>query len=132
MDEFDQFIKHKLKAKYYIRYADDFVIFSDKRAWLESLIPEIKHSLNEKLKLELHPDKVFIKTLASGVDFLGWVNFPGHRVLRTTTRRRIFKKIEINSKQETLNSYLGLLRHGNTNKLQKRIKHWIHSLRYSV
>lgn len=37
MNEFDQFVKHKLKAKYYIRYADDMVVISENRYWLENL-----------------------------------------------------------------------------------------------
>lgn len=45
--------------------------------------------LRKKLQLEMHPNKVFIKTLASGVDLLGWVHFPTHRVLRTATRKRL-------------------------------------------
>ncbi|OGF78515.1 hypothetical protein A3A15_02720 [Candidatus Giovannonibacteria bacterium RIFCSPLOWO2_01_FULL_43_60] len=121
MNEFDQFIKHKLNAKHYIRYADDFVIFSENKTWLEVLIPQIRDFLSDKLCLELHPDKLFIKTLASGVDFLGWVHFPGHRVLRTTTRRRMIKRMSEKSKSETINSYFGLLRHGNTFKIKKRI-----------
>lgn len=121
MNEFDQFAKHQLKAKYYIRYADDFVIFSQDKKWLEDLIPRIANFLREELKLELHPDKVFIKTLSSGVDFLGWVNFVDHGVLRTSTKRRMLKRLKENSKAETLNSYLGLLKHGNTYKLQKRV-----------
>jgi retron-type reverse transcriptase len=86
MNEFDQFVKHKVKAKYYIRYADDFVIFSQDRNWLEVILREVKIFLWERLKLELHPCKVSIATLASGVDFLGWVHFPDHRVLRTVTK----------------------------------------------
>lgn len=121
MNEFDQFIKHKLKAKYYIRYADDFVIMSQDKSWLEELLPKIGDFLSEQLKLNIHPDKVFIKTLSSGVDFLGWVHFPDYRVLRNTTKRRMMKKIKISTKPETTNSYLGLLKHGNTNKLQKMI-----------
>jgi len=121
MNEFDRFVKHKLKAKYYIRYADDFVILSDNRKELENLIPPIRNFLSEKLKLELHPKKVFIKTLASGVDFLGWVNFPDHRVLRTVTRRRTFKRINMHLTSETINSYLGLLSHGNTYKIREKL-----------
>ncbi|GBE16505.1 group II intron-encoded protein LtrA [bacterium BMS3Abin15] len=121
MNEFDQFIKHKLKVKYYIRYADDFVIFSENKEWLKDLIPEIKRFLYERLKLELHPDKLFIETLYSGVDFLGWVNFFDHRILRTTTKRRMMKRIKENSAPKTLDSYLGLLKHGNAEKLQSRI-----------
>ena len=122
MNEFDQFMEHKLKVKYYIRYADDFVVLSDSKNYLENLLPKINDFLDESLKLSLHPDKIFIKTIASGVDFLGWVHFPKHRVLRTTTKRRMSKKLKNNPKNETLQSYLGLLKHGNAYKLSKIIK----------
>jgi len=121
MNEFDQFMKHYMKAKYYIRYADDFVIFSRDKSWLDELVPKITDFLSENLSLELHPNKIFIRTLSSGVDFLGWVHFPDHRVLRTTTKRRMFKKLNSNRKIETVESYLGLLSHGNTNKFKKMI-----------
>jgi len=122
MNEFDQFIKHNLKAKYYIRYADDFVILSQDKSWLEEMLPKMGDFLEERLKLELHPDKVFIKTLASGVDFLGWVHFPDHRVLRTTTKMRMFRNIK-NKKgnANTVQSYLGLLGHGNSKMLEEKI-----------
>jgi len=74
MNEFDQFVKHKLKAKYYIR-----------------------------------------------VDFLGWINFPDHWVLRTTTKRRVFKRTKKYHVSEVLNSYLGLLGHGNTYKIRDKL-----------
>ena len=121
MNEFDQFVKHKLKAKYYIRYADDFVVLSHNREWLVGISRYIDLFLREHLKLDLHPDKVFIKTLASGVDFLGWIHFPDHRVLRTTTKRRMLKRIAQNPQETTVASYKGLLRHGNSWKLQQRI-----------
>jgi len=114
MNEFDQFIKHKLKVKFYIRYVDDFVIFSEDHGWLERQISLIKDFLFDRLKLELHPDKLFIKTLASGVDFLGWVNFFDHQILRTTTKRRMFGKVKKGLASATFNSYLGLLKYGNT------------------
>lgn len=121
MNEFDKFVKHKLKAKYYIRYADDFVIMSQDKSWLEEVLPQIADFLSEQLKLNIHPDKVFIKTLGSGVEFLGWVHFSDHRVLRTTTKRRMMKKILSSPKIETLQSYRGLLQHGNTYLLKKKV-----------
>ena len=121
MNEFDQFVKHKLRVKHYVRYADDFVVLSTDKLWLSELIPITKLFLDSELKLSLHPDKVCIKTLASGVDFLGWVHFTDHRVLRTTTKKRMFKRLEITQSKETLNSYLGLMKHGNTNKLRNEI-----------
>jgi len=121
MNEFDQFVKHGLKARYYIRYADDFVLLSEDRNWLKEQITAIDNFLQRELRLILHPQKIFIKTLFSGIDFLGWVHFPDHRVLRATTKKRMKKKIGEAFKVETINSYFGLLRHGNTYKLQKEV-----------
>lgn len=121
MNKFDQFVKHKLKAKHYLRYADDFVFFSESREWLEDLIPQIRDFLAVGLRLKLHPMKVSIGSLAAGIDFLGWVHFPDHRVLRTTTKRRMFKRIQGKPKPETINSYLGLLKHGNSRKIRNLI-----------
>ena len=119
MNEFDQYIKHKLKVKYYIRYADDFVILSSSKDYLCTIYQYIVHFLRNKLKLELHPDKISIKTLSSGIDFLGWVHFPDHRILRTTTKRRMFKRLAQNSGKESRSSYLGMLKWGNTFKLAR-------------
>lgn len=123
MNEFDQFMKHKLKAEHYIRYADDFVILSADRAWLETKIPQIQAYLSSRLGLHLHPRKISLETFASGVDFLGWVHFPDHRVLRTVTKRRMFRNIR-NKKGEaqTVHSYLGLMSHGNSAKLRLKVE----------
>lgn len=115
MNEFDQWVKHELKMKYYIRYADDFVFLSDDKNFLEVVQQKVGDFLTHRLKLSLHPDKVFIKTLASGVDFLGWVHFPYHKVLRTVAKKRMFRKVN----EKNITSYLGLLSHGNANKLSR-------------
>lgn len=122
MNEFDQWAKHKLKAKHYIRYADDFVFVSQNRDWLEELLPRIEAFLTERLRLTLHPNKVSIETLASGVDFLGWIYFPTHTVIRTTTKRRMFRRMREHPTPETTQSYLGLLRHGNTYKIEQELR----------
>jgi hypothetical protein len=121
MNEFDQFVRHQLKCKYYIRYADDFVIFSQNKEYLTSLILHISRFLSKRLYLELHHDKVFIKTIASGIDFLGLVHFPDYRVLRTATKRRILAKVNTSN----LSSYLGLLKHGNAHELSCRVKNMV-------
>ncbi|MFZ2303692.1 MAG: reverse transcriptase/maturase family protein [Minisyncoccia bacterium] len=122
MNEFDQFVKHKLKAKYYIRYADDFVFLHDDKKYLENLIPQVSEFLETTLKITLHPNKLFLKTFASGVDFLGWVHFPKHRVLRTTTKKRMFRKLSHMAREEILISYRGLLSHGDAYGLTESIK----------
>jgi retron-type reverse transcriptase len=122
MNEFDHFLKRELKVAYCIRYADDFVILHEDKKYLENILPKISAFLEASLKLSLHPDKVFIKTLTSGVDFLGWAHFAQHRVLRTSTKRRMFKKLAATDNPKSKTSYLGLLSHGNTYRLQQRIR----------
>ena len=130
MNVFDQWVKHSLKAKFYVRYADDFVFLSRDKMWLENIRPQIQQFLSEQLKLTLHPDKVFLKTLVSGVDFLGWVHFPKHRILRATTKSRMFSRIKEMSTLETVQSYLGLLKHGNTEKVRQELlgQYWLWKL----
>jgi retron-type reverse transcriptase len=134
MNEFDQFVKHKLKIKDYIRYTDDFVIVADNELFLKNLIPPIQLFLMKKLALKLHPRKVIIRKFHQGIDFLGYIVFPHHRLVRTKTRQRIFLKIrnQINnykngtikkeSLEQSLNSYLGVLSHADTYQLSKELK----------
>ncbi len=123
MNEFDQFVKHDLKVKCFIRYADDFVILSDDCAALVKLLPKVSQFLSEHLKLSLHPDKVFMRTYASGVDFLGWVHFPDHRVLRASTKRRMLRNISARPDNDMVReSYRGMLSHGNSQILWSQIQ----------
>lgn len=120
MNEFDQFAKHRLKGKFYIRYADDFVFMSDDRASLQALIPRISAFLDERLSLSLHPNKLHLSTFASGIDFLGWVHFPDHRVLRTSSKRRMVRNLQGEPSVPQIQSYRGMLSHGNARKLSTR------------
>lgn len=122
MNPFDHFMKRKLKVSHYIRYADDFVIIHQRKEYLQNLLPDIADYLTARLHLELHPDKVSIATLASGVDFLGWVHFPYHRVLRASTKRRMFRNIGPETTPSVFSSYLGMLNHGNANRLKEVVE----------
>jgi len=122
LNEFDQFAKHKLKIKHYIRYADDFVILSENKNYLKTTLEPISSFLQNVLELATHPDKIFIKTLSSGIDFLGWVNFFDHRIVRKITKLRAVRNIEKESTNyATISSYFGLLKHGNTHKVKENI-----------
>lgn len=122
MNAFDQCMKRTLKERHYIRYADDFVVLHENRVHLEGLLPKIAAFLGAELKLSLHHRKVSIKTFASGIDFLGWVHFPDHRVLRTTTKKRMMRRLRTACGSESLASYSGLLAHGNTHWLKESVK----------
>jgi len=122
LNELDQFVKRFLRVPFYIRYADDFVFLSHDKDRLISFLPIIHAFLQERLKLALHSNKVFLQTIASGTDFLGWVHFPHHRLPRVATRRRMFLRIWQHPEDATLQSYLGMLTHGDAWELSERVR----------
>ncbi|MBU1178920.1 hypothetical protein KKB69_01085 [Patescibacteria group bacterium] len=135
MNEMDQFIKQKLKAINYIRYADDFIVVHYDTNYLADLLLKIEVFLKKELKIRLHPGKVTIRKYCQGVDYLGYVILPKAIILRTKTKQRIFRKlkqrvneykkgkIDEHALMQTFNSYLGVLSHANSNKLEQEIRH---------
>lgn len=121
MDRLDQYIKCRLGVECYVRYADDFVLVFHGRDYLVVALDCVRDFLSRELRLDLHPDKIEIRTFASGVDFLGWVHFPDHRVLRAATRRRMGATIEDGAGEASVAAYLGTLGHGNTKRLVQEI-----------
>jgi RNA-directed DNA polymerase len=95
LNELDKFIKHKLKAKYYIRYVDDFILLHKSKKQLTSWKLKICIFLKEKLSLELHPDKSKIINFSKGVDFVGFRNFYYYRLLRKRNRKSMKNKNDI-------------------------------------
>jgi len=134
MDPLDKFIKKNLNVKYYIRYADDFVLMSHNKEILIELLEKIRIFLENDLKLFLYPGKIEIRNYYLGIDFLGYVIFPKFIIPRTSTKRRIFRKLRKKAKLikegkndfDTLNqsvqSYLGYLSHCNSYKLAQEVK----------
>ena len=94
LNELDYFIKHELKAKYYIRYVDDFVILHSEKSQLEIWKKQIEEFLNKELRLELHPEKSKIASLSEGIDFVGFRNFYFFRLLRKRNIRNMKIKIK--------------------------------------
>jgi retron-type reverse transcriptase len=95
LNELDYYIKHILKAKYYIRYVDDFVILHPNKKRLEYSMKHIKLFL-PCLKIQLHPEKSSIIPLRNGVNFLGYRVFFHHRLLRERNLKTFKKKLEAN------------------------------------
>lgn len=94
LNELDYFIKHKLKAKYYLRYVDDFVILHRSKEQLKIWKEKIDIFLKGVLELELHPQKSKITSLSRGVDFVGFRNFYHHRLLKKRNIKGIRIKID--------------------------------------
>ncbi len=93
LDELDQFVKHTLKAQYYIRYVDDFVIFHHSRKVLKHYLNEIQRFLNRELALELHPAKSKIIPLKNGTEFLGMKIFLFHKIIKRQNLKRFYRKL---------------------------------------
>ncbi|MEK7092800.1 MAG: reverse transcriptase/maturase family protein, partial [Patescibacteria group bacterium] len=134
LNELDQFVKHELSVRYYLRYADDFLILDSDREVLGSVQMKIEGFLKDYLKLELHPNKTIIRRYTQGIDFLGYIVLPHYILPRTKTKRRIFQKmrekklemkIGVVSKEsfhQSLQSYLGFLKHASAHRLTKELK----------
>ena len=129
LNEFDYFVKHKLRAKYYIRYVDDFVILYNSKEQLKIWKAEIDKFLKEKLKLELHPDKSKIISLLKGINFVGFRNFYHYKLLRKRNIRKMlsvvkkYKNGQI-SKEKMIESFQGwnaYAKWANSFKLRKEI-----------
>ncbi|OGH67869.1 MAG: hypothetical protein A3C15_00735 [Candidatus Magasanikbacteria bacterium RIFCSPHIGHO2_02_FULL_50_9b] len=76
---------------------------------------------DQKLALQLHPHKTVIRKYAQGVDYLGYVIFPTHRLLRTRTRRRMFERCN----EDNVQSYLGVLSHANAHEYAEHLKNFV-------
>ena len=133
LNDFDHFVKHGLKAKYYIRYVDDFVILHNSKPQLEEWKLDIDNFLKEKLKLELHPEKSKIYNLKNGVNFLGVRIFYHHKLLKESNIKNFEKKfnqlkilynesfVKREKIIEFLKGWLAYASHTNTFKFRKHI-----------
>lgn len=135
LNELDHFVKHTLKAKYYLRYVDDFVILHRDKKTLEAWKDVIDQFLRYSLKVELHADKTRIVALEEGVTLLGFRVFHYYRLLKKSNARRIIKRLEkfrrlCNSgkmrKEEAMTSFEGWFAYAefaNTYNLRNRLTH---------
>ena len=95
LNELDQYIKHKLKAKYYIRYVDDFVILHSNKNELNKYKETIGQFLRKRLGIELHPDKSKIIRLKRRLNFLGFRVFYYHKLLKKSNLIKMDNKFRI-------------------------------------
>lgn len=145
LHKLDDFIKQELIEKYYLRYCDDFIVLSNDKTHLTSLITSIRDFLTKNLRLELHPKKVIIRKLSQGIDFVGYVLFENHVLMRTRSKQRMKRrlkaayedhligKIDAAPMDQRLQSYLGMLSHANQHTLSQAIKnaYWVRSGKFN-
>ena len=95
LNELDQFVKHHLKAKYYCRYVDDFVILGENKDTLDQYRHQICTFLMERLNLQAHPKKQIIQSIGSGMDFLGYIIRPQYILVRRRVVGQWRRKMEL-------------------------------------
>ncbi len=133
LNDLDQYVKHGLKAKYYIRYVDDFVILHESKEQLAKWKEEINVFLREKLKIELHPSKSNVLKLSSGINFLGFRIFYHYKLIRKSNLKNFERKFnnlrilfdeEVIGREkalESLEGWLAYCSHANTYKYRKHL-----------
>lgn len=113
LDELDQYAKHKIGARHYIRYVDDFVLLHESPQWLNDAHAAIAAFLPQALAIRLNPAKTILQPVARGIDFVGQAIKPWRRTLRKRTRNDALQRLRAMPAQDlftSANSYFGLLR----------------------
>lgn len=137
LNELDQFVKHVLKARRYVRYVDDLVLLHDDPAQLAAWREAIAAFLGDRLGLGLR-DCGRLAKISNGIDFLGYIIRPDYLLVRrrvaghaherlAALRRTVLESGNTlclipgrgDAVQATLASYYGHFRHGRANGIRQ-------------
>jgi hypothetical protein len=113
LDALDQFAKHQLRARYYVRYVDDFVLLHWSTDALSGWLARVAAYLPARLGAHLNPRKTVLQPISRGVDFVGHVIKPWRREPRGNALPNALRRLNETSDDDLLtvvNSYFGLLR----------------------
>ncbi len=92
LDVLNQFVKHQLKVRYYLRYCDDFILLSVDKATLEKQVLQISQFLADKLHLTLN-ERQRLRPVSDGIDFLGYIVRPNYRLVRNRVVGACFERL---------------------------------------
>lgn len=146
LNELDQYAKHQLKIKHYIRYVDDIVIVCQSAKQLKIRGSQINNFLQNHLRLRLQPDKEVLQSVNKGINFLGYMVKPNCLLVRNRTVRKFKNKLFLFNRQilrdypvhpirlwtpelckifqhmfASVNSYYGLFKHADTFCLRRHL-----------
>ena len=119
LNELDQFVKHQLKIRHYLRYMDDFLFLGGDKKELRKIKEKVEIFLRESLRLHFHPKKANLFPVKNGIDFLGYrVFYPTLVKLRKKTVQRFCGKMKQRKKSgdakklfQSVQSFLGFAKH---------------------
>lgn len=128
LNELDVYVKEVLHVKCYVRYMDDFVILSHDKQYLRETLAKIEAFIKERLQLSLNPKTAIVNTKTC-VDFCGYKHWNNHKKIRKTSVKRMrrvirayrCKKISKERLIKSAQSWLGHIKHADTNRLRKKM-----------
>lgn len=118
---FDHWIKEFLRVKFYFRYADDIVILHTDKRELHHILNLITSHLDQNLKLEVKDNWQIFPVEKRGIDFVGYIHFHTHILLRKSIKKRFARMLKRNPKRESIASYKGWSKHCNSKNLLKKL-----------
>lgn len=135
LNELDQFVKHRLRCRYYIRYTDDFVLLDNSREKLADWMEEIRGFLESELRLRLNLRGIKLRPVSNGIDFLGYIVRRDYILVRRrviNNMNRKFKYFEqcglkgfnfemLEELRSSVQSYLGHFRWANSYRLRENL-----------
>lgn len=129
LHELDNYIKHELKVKYYVRFMDDFVLLVENKEVAKEIYIKIEKFLETNLKLELNPKSKYYP-YKMGIDFCGYRIFHTHKLVRNRSKKNMLKKIKLWNKlhrennldyeavKKSIKSWKGHIKHANSYNLE--------------
>lgn len=121
MSYFDHYVKENLNVKNYFRYADDIIILSNNKTTLHDNLSNIKTYLMDELKLTVKENYQIFPVESRGIDFVGYVHYHSHVMLRKRIKKSLAKAIYKNNNKKSIDSYLGWAKHCNSKNLIKKL-----------
>lgn len=118
---FDHWIKETLHVKHYFRYADDLVILGATKDELHGTLSLLQAYLKDELKLEVKDNYQIFPVQKRGIDFVGYVHFHTHTLLRKSIKKRFAKAVSKNKKQATIAAYYGWAKPCDSRHLLKKL-----------
>lgn len=118
---FDHWIKEDQQRQYYFRYADDIVILSSNKADLHALLSRMREYLQKNLKLSIKDNYQIFPVAARGIDFVGYVSFHDHILLRKGIKQNFARMLTRNRNISSIASYKGWSKHCNSRNLLKKL-----------
>lgn len=109
LSKLDNFVKHTLKCKDYERFCDDFLLFSDDKAYLNDCKKRVEAFLQNELLLNMSKSELY--PTITGIDYCGYRHFGKYVLLRKRTAQRIIKRYRKEISKEAVTSYKGVLKH---------------------